>query len=1007
MAFQKTKGRGVFVKPVGMPDLSGFRAAAQSYQQVAQVATSIGTDIRKREYNDLIRQAEIDGKTAGAVFDDKGNLLPLTNFDYGKATQTFSEVDQKRILAEYKRAALTTYVSAASNDIARQADAALTANPNDPNAIRGALDGYLEGARDDLDPEVYAALAPKAVHSFGVAENRALAQQQKDAKEYAINTNTERFKALSNEKAIIMSNAGGNDPIMQKNLQARVDEINAEQEDILATLGLNEVNEAGLQKFRDADSTIVYAKMAQQHIERVFATQSPADAIKAKNEFIEKALADTGIDDTVIKTLGDQTLSNLFAIQKAETTAEKAFRADVYNDLYRGIVIDGMNILDVMQDPNSDFYALEGTQQATLFTVSGQADSSRKDTIKAAVQQQYDDNLINIQKPGLVSRQQHFESLSNIVEMYIRGDATHVQYMEALDAYDENKGYYHKGDRADIGATLQMELGPMSSYARPMLHYVEEAYVKDLERLGVIGSEAGATYGSRKEYINAVEAYGEKRKEFVNLHKTAARAERKVTSGLPLSGSEQTALVKVKGFDKVNVGGQYVDFDLFSDDENIQTASIDAVAAYAVASKGQMHPMAEELFSNALRSDEAADLAFRVMGQAVSAIRKANPDTNDEIAVSSFLINSKLPEDTLLFIRSAQVVGIELARESFVGGKTNKNRNINEFVNTNGYGDDPDQFFDKTFSSSLEGFNFFGLIQTIISDEDQQMLNQMAANAGVSNIEGAVVTNPYLKQTIKNMFFNHMLKAKDAKPETVMRDVIRRIGTRIGVEQNPETGRLEFVQNPILKQAQATVPAVQFGAPGAVGRPVVQLSRDDINNDILDRFLGSDAMLNKDLIENLQSVRTGMLQDKGYGKLVSAASLHYYPNEYYGGGKQTYSVYLKDGFGKMIPLLNDYSYDFKQAEAYQSFKQAASELETDRAKKIWSVWGLLDQSLVQNGFDSIERNRHDSSLAPLVNAYNKFATTLGIPLMSDEPLTQAEIADFGRAVDRITSLGYR
>ena len=63
----------------------------------------------------------------------------------------------------------------------------------------------------------------------------------------------------------------------------------------------------------------------------------------------------------------------------------------------------------------------------------------------------------------------------------------------------------------------------------------------------------------------------------------------------------------------------------------------------------------------------------------------------------------------MLFIRSAQTTSIEIARESFVGGKTNKNRNINEFVNTNGFGDDPDAFFDKTFSSSLDGRDFFDI----------------------------------------------------------------------------------------------------------------------------------------------------------------------------------------------------------------------------------------------------------------------------------------------------------
>ena len=67
MAFKKTSGQRVFAQPTGIPNLSGFKQAAAAYDQLAQTAMSIGTDIRKREYNDAIRQAEIDGK--------KGNYI--------------------------------------------------------------------------------------------------------------------------------------------------------------------------------------------------------------------------------------------------------------------------------------------------------------------------------------------------------------------------------------------------------------------------------------------------------------------------------------------------------------------------------------------------------------------------------------------------------------------------------------------------------------------------------------------------------------------------------------------------------------------------------------------------------------------------------------------------------------------------------------------------------------------------------------------------------------------
>ena len=117
MAFKKTGGRSTLVQPTGLPNFSGFKQAAASYNQIGELAYGIGLDDRKREFNQLIRQAEIDGKTAGVVYDEKGDLVPLTNFDYEKASQTFAESDQKQILATYRKAAVQTYVNAAALDI--------------------------------------------------------------------------------------------------------------------------------------------------------------------------------------------------------------------------------------------------------------------------------------------------------------------------------------------------------------------------------------------------------------------------------------------------------------------------------------------------------------------------------------------------------------------------------------------------------------------------------------------------------------------------------------------------------------------------------------------------------------------------------------------------------------------------------------------------------------------------------------------------------------------------
>ena len=198
MVYKKTGGRSVITQPVGMPDLSGFFDSANQLAKVSQLASGIGLDIRKREYNDAIRDAEIDGSTAGAVYVD-GKLQPLVNFDYEKASG-FVPDDRKKILDQYKKSAIRTYASAASVDIDLAADNALLDNPTDPNAIRGSLEGYLEGI-EDLDPRLKSSLTAKATQSFGIAENRAFAAQQKEVKANTIAVNSKAYKNLTVEKS--------------------------------------------------------------------------------------------------------------------------------------------------------------------------------------------------------------------------------------------------------------------------------------------------------------------------------------------------------------------------------------------------------------------------------------------------------------------------------------------------------------------------------------------------------------------------------------------------------------------------------------------------------------------------------------------------------------------------------------------------------------------------------------------------------------------------------------
>jgi len=1035
MAYKKTGGRSVTVQPTGMPDLSGFFDAARQMQEIGNVANSIGTDIRRREYNDLLRQAEVDGSTAGAVYkkDKNGQMVlqPLVNFDYEKATQLYNEGDQKTILDAYRKSATRTYVSAASNDIDLAAENALDQNPDDPNGIRGALGGYLDGL-SELDPQLRAALTPKAVQAFGVAENRAFALQQKNAKENAIYQNSSAYQALSVEKGKIISSFDEDEAGNEAKL-ARLREIESEQAEIVDTLKINEVSDLSITKLSDVDRTVVAARVGTNYIKKIYAANGPIAAHQAARDLEEEAKLNPNLDERVIGEIARQSVSTLIAMDNLKITEDNKLRKSIYNDLYKGIVVDGLDIGSVMLDPNSDFFKLEGTQQATLLSVAKASQQEVTSVLSTQNQRIFVDNTAVLDNPEIHTLDQFQAAGKAIADMRDSG-AVGVTYKDLVDTKMKfRKGllHYTKGEREATGSMLFFELDKnTSSFVNEPSYYATEDFKAKLEQLGVIGPEGH--YKTRSQFDKAISVYTEAYQKRSDDVASANKAERKIQNNIPPSSAEVTALIKEKGFDKVRVKNEsgadvLVDLDLFSDDEAVVAASIDAISNFSVESRGLLHPEAKLVFDRAPYTMQNADKAMRIMGQIISGIRAKTPGTTRETAISMFIAGNDLDEKTVGFIRSVEKIGIENAMQAYAGeAAVNKNRSITNFLSNNGY--DKETFFKETFQKALEDEKFFTLIQTTISPSDKQMLNDLANEAGVSNIEGAIIKDPFIKDSIMNIFYDKVSSKSEGSPVTHMQDTIRQIGKRIGVQKNASTGKLEFVTNPILKIAQSTVPSV-------AGSSVVTLTNENIMSDVRDRFVNG-LTGQFDLMKpptKAQEYMYGMFERLNSGTL-DQTTMHFHANETY-GGDPTYSVYLRDEYDRVHLVTDTYSYDFKDSTAYkETYQEVIGQLKTDKAKQFWSMYGLMDKSLVQSTFQSMERNRNDKSLNGLINAWNSFndATAFSISsgasgtvtaketsgyfgraregdinVWSVDTLTEEEKNDFFYIVDRFLTLGWR
>ena len=1035
MAFRKTSGRSSFVQPTGIPDFSGFKAAASAYEDAANTAYNIGLEGRKREFNGLIRQAEIDGKTAGVTYDEQGNLVPLTNFDYAKASETYSENDQKQILRTYRKAAIQSYVNASVNDINDAATQSLIANPDDPEKIRSAGSGYLAGLQD-LDEEIYTALAPKVDAAFKKVANQALAQQRDNSIKLAVAESEKALKANSTELAVLAAKGVDNvNPASAAGIQKRVNDILEEQEEIYDTLRANEVPESRIERLKDIQSTVISTRVAQASIERSFANNGEAQTYSMIQQIYRESQLNPDIDADQVRNAMVQSVTMMSQIQEAKTKEEKQVRASIFNDYRLSINAENLDIREEMSNPNSAFHDLDPGQQANLLLESGGRQSSIKNEEEARLEAFHKNNKVTYDNNMKVLQNPSESTLFEIGEAYREieisaglgqlGPESPGLLIEAKAEYRKAKSAFMQKGRDQTGSMIQMELGPMTSFVEPPSYYSDPAFINTLEQSTIIGD--GGYWPNRKQYINDVESYSKRYAERQSNINLAKKADLKLRNGLmnDVTAKEMNAYISVTNFGKVNTGVQFEDMNLLSDDEGLFAASSNAVAGFAIQTGGLLHPEAKGLFDGAQQSVENATRASRVMSQVMDAIRKDMNIDQDQV---EGIFYSQLGDETIAFMRTLNKFDPELAVEMFSPkNKQNQNRVGSILAADEKYAgesqeDALEDLFETSFKSALEGRSFFKFIDPFITDKDDQMLKTMAANAGVSNVEDMVINDPFIRDGMKRLFMSKMLQfGPNYNPVEAMRDTFAQIGTRLTPEFNPATNQLEFVSNSIVRQAQSTV------TTGGL-----RIDMNDINRDIKDKFLtqnfsigkdpktGEDILkripgnphgLDDDLIEDLKRIN---VEDTLYAseRIASGPALMYVPNEVY-GGVQTYSVQIRRSSGKMQELLPAYRYDFQQTQQYKSFQQAVETLKTDRMKAFWGNFPMMDPNLVQPTFDALERTRDDRSLNGLLKGYNFLFGNRGSHLRGKleqqpfNPLNDEEVKEFYYMLERIGTLGWR
>lgn len=1022
MVFQRTKGRSVLTQPVGMPDLSGFKQAARSYQQLGSLVTQFGQDIRKRDYNEAIRQAEIDGKTAGTTYvkDENGmwKLQPLVNLDYSKSVQNLPKVDQKGVIDTYKEAAINAYVSAAVNDINSSANNALVNNKDKPGGVRSEMNGYIQGLKDELPEELFLELAPKVEAAFLSAENQAFAQQQKNADANSIANLEREFRANTAELGNMYA-VGPNegDDNSEAGFNIRVKEITDRDEQVLKSLSTYGVLESEIQAMRDNRTNAIAVRVGQSVIEKAYVTGGEngyTEALLTIEGILDDARSNPDIDEEKIRVALTITANSLERIKQANLTESSRIRESAYQGIIKRIVFDNESVVDMIVNQDPSLALLEPSQILSL-------EAQSRARSEQLINDEFTPAKDVIANWEVVLASQDAKAEQGIIQSWLKVRKLYDQRKIPLGDYLEVQGNFlkyfdHKvsgPNRNEVAVALKRELGPFSSYTISTENFIKR--IPDLKSSGVIGEGAGAGWKDEDSYLTDVKTYKDNQEKNLKKSSLAQTASSKLNIGQVPTKEETDAYIKVFGFDKaVLPDGQAVKIDLNSQDESIFTASVDTAASFALNSKGVMLPEVVDLLNQSRFSPEATDKAVRVLGQTLSIMASQSDKPRYAIMYDLFEKNN-LSEETRTYLTLANDVGISVAQE-ITKNPVDYNRDLNHYFSTRikdgNVEQVADEFLMETFNKTLTMDVPFGVTNPVlyslgqalgVNSEDPErnrFIQEFAAthNISVNDVNKIVLNNPVVRNSIKDLFYSRLLThGKAVAPEQIMFSVLTSVGKRFGLEENQRTGQIEIVNTPILNEAQATVP--MDIVDGRNPQPVVRLDHDMIVNDVVQSIMSVPGIAKENFYNALQEIGDG-------------SNIRFHANDDM-GGRQTYTVVLYDKIGVPYLLSENYRYDFQYSSQNQSYMDAIKEIKSSKVKNFLSLGGLMDRSLLQNTFEKWDESREPSSFNPLIKKVNEIYFALGSNsdyLRMDEeiePFTTEEIAELWRLKETILSFGFK
>ena len=963
MAYQPTRGRKAFVSPTGMPDLSGYRQLAKSFTDVGEAAYTIGSDIRQREFNDAIIQAELDGKTAGATYDKDGNLVPLTNLDYGKSAEIFGTASQKAVEQAYRKSALQTYAQSIGVAANAAANTAFQNNPTDPEAVRGSMLGFLDGL--SVPDEVKQQVTPRIVAEFTAAESQSRAGQAKMVRENAINTaladlniNTKRLGTLT---------ANANSPELYEGNNRMAQELVTAIDGNLEILRENGYTDSDVQKIRNGIETSVALQVNQAHIERVFLSKGEAEA-RAEIIRVRKAFEDDeSVNGESVASAMEGFLSDLVSAKNAADKEAAKTKTALYNSTALGIVLGTiqMDELQISQMPGLD----DNQKYGLVSILRGQIAIGRNASKEQAKNEQdlsnkiYDDALGRYQfEDGQYTIEN--EHSRTITQLYVDGKIEPKKYW-AFKKVQSNRLLGAMKERGDIAVgTL---ISNMSTFSIP--YDVIKQAGNELIEAGVIGTLPQSRM-TREQWEAKLSKYKSDYKKNQGNLLEISRLETKAKS-IHLSPSEVDKIVEFSPT-VAQVDGQNVPIDIFSEDQRIRDASLE-VAVLFTEKYGALHPSIRDQLKNFgfMRNEDDFNSAVQFFSKYMNTVESKNVTGGYYQGVATL----ERAGVNVGILESARLYGYDFTKK-LTEYRSSSNRNLSQF-----YASDQNEndYFAEMFRKHAKSQSMLDYILNLGGDKSgkyEAMYNTLLNQSGVGSIDEAILSDPRLFSLLKSGV-DYTLASGEVSPNeegyivAIHKSIANLMGD-IGLQEDAD-GNVSWVLHPIMVEAQSTV-----------GDRGVGIDMDSIRMDV----------------QRTVSAFPG-LQTAEIDKLIKAGDFVYEANVV-PGKDPTYRVYVRDEFGERTLILPNYRYDFKYSIQNEVYNDTLESIENSTIKQILTALPGMDAVVLRNHFKSMEAYEDSEQfLAPLIKLYND----IGIQTIDDFEPIEIGKDEFGLLMDKILSLG--